>query len=159
MITRYNYIRLMKKKYCKYCEVELTQENSYGGAGRNLQCKSCYSAYQKAIYKRLRIKMLEQQKRYAKTEAGRRQRSENSKKVALRSPEKGRARAKLRYYVKVGEIIKPESCTSVLSSPCSGKIQAHHYAGYEGENWKEVWWLCVFHHTRIHLSEERSLKI
>jgi RecJ-like exonuclease len=48
---------------------------------------------------------------------------------------------------KKGMFQKPETC-----SDCNGKdkrIVAHHYAGYEGDNWKNIIWVCdKCHHKR-----------
>ena len=67
-------------------------------------------------------------------------------------PEKWKARAKLRYAVKMGKIIKPYSCLwdESPTSGCNGKIEAHHHLGYEGEHWKDVLWLCRNHHFEQH---------
>lgn len=66
--------------------------------------------------------------------------------------EKWNARVRLRYAVKIGKIVKPEVCDrlNISNIPCSGRIEAHHYNGYEDEAWKEVWWLCVRHHHQEH---------
>ena len=66
------------------------------------------------------------------------------KRMKEKYPQKWRARDQLRYAVKMGRIIK-------LACYCGNpKSEAHHFKGYNGDNWKEVQWLCQPHHMERH---------
>lgn len=58
---------------------------------------------------------------------------------------KRRARARLRNAISAGHIQKKpcQECGEI-------KVDAHHYLGYDGEHWKDVIWLCRFHHFKLH---------
>jgi hypothetical protein len=58
---------------------------------------------------------------------------------------KRRARVRLRNAVSGGHIQR-KPCQE-CSAP---KVEAHHYLGYDGEHWKDVMWLCKFHHLKLH---------
>jgi ribosomal protein S27AE len=50
------------------------------------------------------------------------------------------ARAAVARNIKYGKITRPETCQR-CGGP--GPIEAHHYMGYEKQNWLVVRWLCV----------------
>ena len=105
-------------------------------------CKSCHRKMAKPF-----------NNAYTKTEKGKEAINRASKRAAVKFPEKWNARAKLRYAVKIGKIIKPEVCEK-STGYCKG-VQAHHYAGYNDDNWKNVIWLCSQHHAQEHLRIDR----
>lgn len=104
--------------------------------------------------------LLERTRKYVKTEKGRANKNASSKRMALKHSEKWNARNKLRYAVKIGKIIKPVMCEQYNPHPviaCFGRIEAHHYLGYDEEHWKDVQWLCMKHHKEIHrLKHEKT---
>lgn len=53
----------------------------------------------------------------------------------------------LRYAVRVGNMIRPTSCSSCFKT-C--KPEAHHHLGYEREHFLHVKWLCHQCHTEAH---------
>ena len=55
-----------------------------------------------------------------------------------------KARMNLAYYIKKGKIIKPNICS--INNNCYGRIEGHHYKGYDKEYWLDVQWLCKKHH-------------
>ncbi len=71
--------------------------------------------------------------------------SENKKKRGHYSSNQFRARLLVHTSVKRGILVrKPcEVCGEL-------KVHAHHYKGYERENWLDVKWLCPFHHNLVH---------
>jgi len=77
---------------------------------------------------------------------------EATKRAMIKFPDKWEARTKLREAVRKGIIIKPEICDYLVKSDliCEGRIEAYHHLGYEGENWKNVLWLCQKHRYKIH---------
>lgn len=89
---------------------------------------------------------------YEKSEHGRERRNQASKTAYKVHRHKWQARAKLRYAVMLGKIVKPDHCEKVnlINPECNGKIQAHHYLGYEGVHWADVNWLCPAHHANQH---------
>jgi hypothetical protein len=58
-----------------------------------------------------------------------------------------RARHLVYYAVKRGTILKLE-CSG--QEPHIGRIEAHHYMGYEEEHALDVHWLCKKHHLEAH---------
>lgn len=94
-----------------------------------------------------------EQYKYTSTDKGKKLRNEASRRAYVKHKHKWIARAKLRYAVERGKIVKPEMCLQYNPDPvipCSGSLQAHHFLGYEGEHWKDVQWLCVTHHVKMH---------
>jgi len=142
---------------CRVCGVLLTTENRYKTAPG-----ICRQDFIKKVrsYNRPRSTDKDKQREYVKrygakndkTDKRKKQRLATSKHMYALYPEKWKARAKLRYAVKKGEIAKPNHCEEVnLNIPdCYGAIHAHHYLGYEGVHWADVKWLCVKHHGIVH---------
>lgn len=62
-----------------------------------------------------------------------------------RYPEKDKARFKLAYAVRTGEIVKPKHCEVCEKRR---KLHGHHYAGYR--LWAMVHWLCQQCHAKEH---------
>lgn len=58
-----------------------------------------------------------------------------------------RARACVQYKVHTGSLIKPKICS--INDNCKGRIEAHHYLGYEPEHWLDIQWLCTKHHAAV----------
>ena len=54
------------------------------------------------------------------------------------------ARQSLGMAIRTGRIIKPDTC--MVNKDCFGRIEGHHYLGYEKENYLKVLWLCSKHH-------------
>ena len=102
---------------------------------------------------------IEKNRAYIRTDAGKRTLSRTQKRMAEKYPIKFRARYLLRNAVKKGEIIKPVMCEQYNPHPeipCFGRLEAHHYLGYEGDHWKDVMWLCIKHHKNIHFRAKLS---
>jgi len=68
----------------------------------------------------------------------------------MNKKEKNQVRYKFWCAVKNGEFKKPETC-----SHCGKKkrLDSHHHLGYEGDNWKNVVWLC----RKCHQIEHREI--
>lgn len=66
------------------------------------------------------------------------------KKYALESY-KLLARAKVRYAIKIGKLVKPIVCERYFA--CAGRIEAHHN---DYKKALEVRWLCTKHHKELH---------
>lgn len=118
--------------------------------GLSSYCKPCCKKADSIYYQKNKEKVWIAREKYRKSENGRKATIKKSRTQYRKNLEKWKARAKLRNAVYAGQIIKPDQCTSVKSNPCSGRIEAHHYLGYEGEHWKDVEWLCRNHHFEIH---------
>ena len=130
----------MKKKKirkCHTCSVILVKGVNWDRY--NLYCKKHFSEYSREYFRR-----------YSQTEEYKEKRRRLISKGVLtrydrgyrqRFPEKKKARNKFQYLVRKGKIahLACEYCGNFLS-------EAHHYNGYDGDNWKEVWWLCSRHH-------------
>ena len=69
----------------------------------------------------------------------------NSRLRRLRFPNKAKARCTLYRAVKNGRIDKPTICSECL---CTGRIEGHHYMGYD--NPLTVVWLCPQCHHNSH---------
>lgn len=61
---------------------------------------------------------------------------------------KKEARAAINAGVRYGFLARPKECQhpGKYSPKCGGAIEAHHFMGYERENWLKVEWLCVMCH-------------
>ena len=55
-------------------------------------------------------------------------------------PEMAKARHAVRMAIKRGVLARPEECETCWQR---GVVQAHHYKGYQKENWLHVQWLCI----------------
>lgn len=62
-------------------------------------------------------------------------------------PNKTYARQAVKFALKQGKIIKGEC--QVKDKNCRGRIEAHHYLGYEKEHWLDIEWYCSYHHRHI----------
>lgn len=60
------------------------------------------------------------------------------------NPIQGKARNAIRTAVRNGTIIKLPCFCGIK------KTEAHHYLGYEKENWLNIKWLCKLHHEEQH---------
>jgi hypothetical protein len=70
---------------------------------------------------------------------------------------KHQARVAFRNAVKMGILIKPNSC-SVEGCIETNRIDAHHYKGYSREHWLDVMWLCKKHHSQAHNQQRRGVE-
>lgn len=150
---------------CRVCQTELTQDNTYSYMKENI-CKSCYRTYKRERYQKSEIK--EKRKAsatawanktgYPTSEKGRAKNLRNFKKHQAEYLTRNNARAKLRRAIKAGKMRKSVICddnTQYISGiSCKGRIQAHHYLGYEGEHWKDVRWVCTTHHAWLHKQKQ-----
>lgn len=73
--------------------------------------------------------------------------AKKSRKMMKYSPDKWRARAKLRYAVKIGEVQKPENCERCGISREDRRMEAHH-PDYSKP--LDVRWLCQLCHKLTH---------
>lgn len=73
--------------------------------------------------------------------------------------QKDKARIAVRDAVRAGRMIKPERCS--LYFPfypiCEGRIEGHHYKGYDPEHWLDVEWICRYHHDMSDKLAEHTL--
>lgn len=61
--------------------------------------------------------------------------------------DKAKARQCVNRYVKLGRLIKGDC--ELKDEKCRGRIEAHHYLGYEKEHQLDVKWYCSYHHRHI----------
>lgn len=111
----------------------------------SVYCIECKRLKNRESYIRNRDKRLAKHGAYRKSDAGKQTISRAIKKANRLHPEKNTARLKLRYAVSRGKIMKAPCMTCGET-----KVEAHHYAGYEPENWYKVHWLCRKHHRDTH---------
>lgn len=123
----------MSKKICNKCRKKLPESDFYFNKKKNYfeyACKFCWNnrclVWQKKVGDNPTVEDW----------------NKASKKSYKLHPEKWRARAKIRYAVKVGKI-KKQSCEKCGEK----KVQAHH-TDYSKP--LEVNWLCHIHHRQIH---------
>lgn len=146
---------MKKDKTCSKCKLNKPINEFYWQRAKNCYqyiCKKCHNIG--ASYRQKR-------RHYFQSKLGKEAWNRASKKALEKYPEKWKARALLREAVRKGKIIKPKYCEKIIlsSTLCKGRIEAHHYLGYEGEHWKDVQWLCVKHHKEadINLSKHFSI--
>lgn len=128
-----------KIKFCKKCKVLLNKNNSYKRASTCF-CKEHYKELVKTYRHSRKGKKV--RKEYQKSEKGKKALNKATNKMREKYPEKWRARALLRYAVKIGTIIK---------TPCiiCGNIKTEgHHEDYSKP--LEVIWFCVKHHKQYH---------
>lgn len=124
---------------CRRCNKSIDETNYsldntsiYKGVVRKYySCKECYNARKRELYR---------------TKVGKKIADNANKNSISKYPEKNRARQKLRYHVRVGNIKKPSECSSC---PSILNIQAHH------EDYSkplDVVWLCTTCHANLHKS-------
>lgn len=135
-------------KKCNVCNIELIKDETWGNYTSWL-CRDHYREYRKEDYVRrwedVRASMKKYEARNNHTERRKKQRLETSKRMREKYPEKWVARLRLRNAVKKGDIQKMPC--EVCHEP---NVHAHHYAGYEGDAWAKVRWLCPAHHGVEH---------
>lgn len=105
-------------------------------------CKSCLN-HRNANYKRS-AKGRATAKRYRRGDAGRAARLQQNKVWRDKNPEKKTAQNILNYAVRVGRIIRPETCSRCGAA---GRIEAHHH---DYAKPLDVQWLCVPCHKEEH---------
>src|ERR1035437_2922042 len=107
-------------------------------------CRKCDSNLYTAYYKQNTDNILLRQRTYWKSKEGKKSLSEMSRRKILKHPVAHKARYTLRYAVRTGKISKPDICDYINKSdfPCAGRIEGHH--------WKDVMWLCIKHHSKLH---------
>jgi hypothetical protein len=65
-------------------------------------------------------------------------------------PDRERARKAVAWAVKRGELIKPRRCTlKPRLGGCFGRIEPHHWHGYDEAHWLDVVWICRHHRELI----------
>ena len=69
------------------------------------------------------------------------------KRAYLKNPLPYKARHAVSIAIKEGKLSRGEC--HLASNECSGKVQAHHHAGYDKPNWLNVVWVCKHHHNKI----------
>lgn len=71
--------------------------------------------------------------------------------VPRRNPDVQRAGAFANNAARTGKLYWPwqRECTFAHQGDCKGRMQYHHYAGYEREHWLDVIPVCVHHHHAI----------
>lgn len=114
--------------------------------GKSYVCCPCRNAY----YHKHRDKLLSRANKYSKLERVRLRRNEldriRYKDYEVRN--KRFARAFIKEKVQSGQLVRPKSCNQCGQAQIA--IQAHHYLGYEKENWSDIKWLCKECHTISH---------
>lgn len=135
---------MKKSRFCNVCLVLLNEENSYSCRSNNL-CKKHSNEYFNNLNKIGGYKSMKQYElKNNKTEKRKQQFKETAKRMYQKYPEKWKARAKVRYAVKTGKIIKPTKCEQCSKEE---KLQAHHH---DYGKPLDVNWLCVVCHTKEH---------
>jgi hypothetical protein len=64
---------------------------------------------------------------------------ETSKKWIVNNPEKRTAHVHLKHAIESGKIIKPFNCEKC---GLAGRLDGHHWHGYDPEHYLDVQWLC-----------------
>lgn len=157
-------MNLRKEKTCPGCKMLLPIESfRIRNTGRiESYCRPCEALNMARWRKNNPLGWIKTREKYEaknnKTSKRLSQQNETAKRMYKLYPEKWRARARLRYAVKKGKILKPEYCQreDPLGVNCTGRIHAHHYAGYDGDNWSKVDWLCHKHHMIAHNRYRKS---
>lgn len=76
----------------------------------------------------------------------------------IRKDLQGKASSAVHQAIKKGKLIRPGQCelcgkTAKTSKPnichLAFKIFAHHWAGYDSENWLNIWWVCQSCNVRL----------
>ncbi len=128
-------------KECKICKIPLNPSNSYYPKTTNLLCKKHEAERTKG-----------NTKKYHTSAKGKKATSEASKRAYIKHKEKWIARAKARYAVKKGLIIKPKRCEVCnLVKPLQG-----HHEDYSKP--LEVIWLCSGCHAEADRVREMAIK-
>lgn len=137
-------------KNCSKCKVKKLKTEFFkkirATDGRMSWCKTCHGIWGKQYYLLNRERIRSRQTKYFSSRKGRDAwlRASMKRYQDVQERPKWIARARLRYAVKKGEVKKASCfCGEV-------KVYAHHYLGYEGEHWKDVKWLCYYHHAESH---------
>jgi len=126
-------IKYTKEKICPSCKVMKPLEAYYivpnATHRRSTLCMPCEREYKHT---------------YSLTDGGTIVKRRTAKKMKQKYPEKHSARAKLRYAVKTGKIIKPVECEN-----CSNVLPLHgHHEDYDKP--LDVKWLCTICHLDAH---------
>lgn len=131
-------MKIVTYKTCFACKIRKPIKNfppdRVRKDGLHPYCHECHSARRKLYYAR-----------------NKKQAIENRNKWAERNPEKIRAHWKIRDAVKRGIIEKPKACTSCGKA---GRVEAHHWRGYDEKSIFDVLWLC----PKCHNAEELKIK-
>ncbi len=141
------------------------------------RCKNCRRLYRKSPRGREVIKKYEKSdkgrkainkykrsksgqisiKKYQQSAKGIVTRNKAIKKYNLNNKNKLRARDAVRNEMRRGRLIKPNICSICKQNPGpmedgKSRLQAHHYFGYDKENWLKFEWLCI----DCHIIEEAN---
>lgn len=95
-------------------------------------------AYYESNKATILLRQDEYQRRYSKTEVGKRNKIANVKRMALKYPQRYKARYTLRNAIRLGKVEK--GCCEVCGSP---DVEAHHD---DYTKPLEVRWFCSLHH-------------
>lgn len=102
----------------------------------NPEYREKVKARRRAYYQKNRKKLTDQANGWA------RKRREEQPEWAFK---RDQARAAVNRAKYAGKLVEGP-CAHRHRSPCNGRIEAHHYRGYEQENWLSIVWLCHQHH-------------
>ena len=144
-------------KKCKRCGTEKNEEEfnkwykKSGSSGYRQNCRECDHLLNKEFREKnsdkLKVKRRNrngaQPKRYC-TDPKQQKRNEDVYRSQRKYPEKRAARTFLNSYIKMGKVMKPNSCEICLQK---AKVEGHH------EDYSkplEVKWVCKKCHTDIH---------
>lgn len=85
--------------------------------------------------------------KYHKTKKGMAVALASSRRAYKKHHQKALARAAVGSAIKTGKLHRPNICSKCKSN-CAP--QAHHYKGYDKENYLKIKWLCKYCHTKEH---------
>lgn len=126
------YVSKYEKGY-KRCSGECKQILPISSFGENQQrCRECSRKYISNMMKTEKYK--NKQKKY----------QQDKYNVGGVWHYKNLARSAVRRAIKNGTLTKGECFYKNKS--CKGRIEAHHYLGYEKENQLDIQWICRYHH-------------
>lgn len=153
---------VLKAKVCTNCKKSKSRTDFFVDnhlkSGLTSACKECRKAradkYYWKNYLKRRAKQNEYAEWYFKTDHGRKVSREVGRCMFIKHREQYRAVAKLNNAIRAGKIIRGncEVCGEA-------NAQAHHYNGYDGDNWSKVKWLCIKHHKEEHYAPYRDAKL
>jgi hypothetical protein len=127
----------MKERKCAKCkEIKLIEEfprDKQNHTGVKPYCRQCSVELAAEYYKKSKQKRLTAvAEYYKKIKDGKDYITKNSARYLVR------------------ELVRKGMIEKGVCYCGDTKTQAHHYAGYEGDNASKVVWLCKIHHERVH---------
>jgi hypothetical protein len=115
--------------------------------GLNASCKKCFDAYQKR-YKHteiMRIRCKEYNRKWRERHYN--QRLKVEAEIRRNNKKQIKARSAIQIKLNSKKLIRPTVC-ELHDSTCVGRIEAHHWHGYDKKHWLDVQWLCIVHHRQ-----------